>query len=296
LQRGMVPVGLAAMQRAIELNGVAVDANKAAFSLGRLAAADPVAASELLHEPAAAKAEGETLDALIERSARFLGAYQDAAYADRYRRTVAAVRAREQELVGPEAALPLTRAVAEQLRKLMAYKDEYEVARLYTDGEFAKALADRFEGDDLRVEFYMAPPALVKPKAGHAKAPRKVRFGPWLLPVLKVLARAKGLRGTAFDPFGRTEERRLERRLIADYEARVAELAQGLDAERHAVAVAIAGVPAQIRGYGHVKLASLAIARARESELLNRFDPERYPRPTGPAVAGQFRGIPVTSA
>jgi len=206
------------------------------------------------------------------------------------------VRSREQEVVRAGAALPLTRAVAEQLRKLMAYKDEYEVARLYTDGEFARALADRFEGDDLRLEFYMAPPALVKPKADAAKAPKKVRFGPWLLPVLKVLARAKGLRGTAFDPFGRSEERRLERRLIAEYEARVAELAQGLSAEKLAVAVAIANVPAQVRGYGHVKLANLAIARARESELLNRFDPERYPRPSGPAVAGQFRGIPVTSA
>src|SRR5207245_8637075 len=101
---------------------------------------------------------------------------------------------------------------------------------------------------------------------------------------------------TAFDPFGRTDERRLERRLVADYEARVGELANGLTPERHAVAVAIANVPAQIRGYGHVKLASLAIARAREAELLNRFDPARYPRPAGAAVAGQFRGIPVTSA
>ena len=241
-------------------------------------------------------AEGETLDALIERSARFLVAYQNAAYADRYRRTVASVRAREQAIVGPGAPLPLSRAVAEQLRKLMAYKDEYEVGRLYTDGEFEKAIAERFEGDDLRLEFYMAPPALVKPKGGGAKAPRKVRFGPWLFPLLKLLARGKALRGTPFDPFGRTEERRLERRLIAEYEARVAELAQGVTPDKLAVAVAIANVPAQIRGYGHVKLASLAIARARESELFNRFDPERYPRPAGPAVAGQFRGIPVTSA
>ena len=122
-----------------------------------------------------------------------------------------------------------------------------------------------------------------------------MRFGPWLFPLLKLLARGKALRGTAFDPFGRSEERRLERRLITEYEARVGELADGLSANTHPVAVAIANVPAQIRGYGHVKLASLAIARARESELLNRFDPQRYPRPTGPAVAGQFRGIPVTS-
>jgi len=126
--------------------------------------------------------------------------------------------------------------------------------------------------------------------------PRKIRFGSWMLGVFRVLKTLKGLRGTAFDPFGRTEERRLERRLIAEYEARVAELAQNLGADKLALAVAIANVPAQIRGYGHVKLASLAIARARESELLNRFDPERYPRPTGPAMAGQFRGIPVTSA
>jgi indolepyruvate ferredoxin oxidoreductase len=114
-------------------------------------------------------------------------------------------------------------------------------------------------------------------------------------PVLKVLARGKRLRGTALDPFGRTEERRLERRLIAEYEARIDELLAGLSAERHAVAVAIANVPGSIRGYGHVKLASLTIARARERELLSRFDPERYPRPSGAAVAGQFRGIPVTS-
>jgi indolepyruvate ferredoxin oxidoreductase len=294
-QRGLVPVGLAAMLRAIELNGVAVDANKAAFSLGRLAATDPAAARELLHEGDPAHEEAESLDPLIERSARVLVSYQNTAYADRYRRIVAKVRAREEALVGAGAPLPLTRAVAEQLRKLMAYKDEYEVGRLYTDGEFRRQLAEQFEGDDLKLEFYMAPPALVKPKGAAAKAPRKIRFGPWMLPLLRILASAKALRGTPFDPFGRTEERRLERRLVTDYEARIDELLAGLSADRHAVAVAIANVPGSIRGYGHVKLASLAIARARESELLNRFDPERYPRPAGPAVAGQFRGIPVTA-
>jgi len=295
-QRGLVPVGLAAMLRAIELNGVAVDANKAAFSLGRLAAADPASARELLHEPATAADAVEPLDALIERSARFLADYQDARYAERYRRTVAKVRAREEALVGAAAALPLTRTVAEQLRKLMAYKDEYEVARLYTDGEFRRRLDEQFEGDPA-IEFYMAPPALVKPKSASAaaKAPRKIRLGGWMWPVLQVLARGKRLRGTAFDPFGRTEERHLERRLIAEYEARIDDLLAGLSAERHPVAVAIANVPGSIRGYGHVKLASLTIARARERELLSRFDPERYPRPSGAAVAGQFRGIPVTS-
>jgi indolepyruvate ferredoxin oxidoreductase len=295
-QRGLVPVALPAMLRAIELNGVAVASNKAAFSLGRLAAADPVAVRELLHEPDPASERGETIDELVERSERFLVAYQNAAYAGRYRRLVEVVRERERSVAGPGSAEPLTRAVATQLRKLMAYKDEYEVARLYTDGEFEKRIAEEFEGQGLRLEFYMAPPAFVKPRGGRAAAPKKVRFGPWLFPLLKVLAHGKGLRGTVFDPFGRTEERRLERELIAEYEARVAELCAGLGADKLAVATAIANVPASIRGYGHVKLASLAIARARESELLNRFDPERYPRPSGPAVAGQFRGIPVTSA
>ena len=296
-QRGLVPVGLAAMMRAIELNGVAVESNKAAFSLGRLAAAEPAACRELLHEPDPASDRGESVDALVARSMALLTAYQSPAYADRYRRLVATVREREGAVFGSGSGLPLTRAVAEQMRKLMAYKDEYEVARLYTDGTFAKRLAEQFEGD-LRLEFYMAPPALVKPKGeeGRAAAPKKRRFGPWLLPVLKVLARGKALRGTPFDPFGRTPERRLERRLVIDYEARVAELLDGLSSDTVALATAIANVPGSIRGYGHVKLASLAIARARESELLNRFDPARYPRPAGAAVAGQFRGIPVTSA
>jgi indolepyruvate ferredoxin oxidoreductase len=294
-QRGLVPVGLAAMQRAIELNGVAVESNKSAFSLGRLAAAEPAACRDLLHEPDPDAERTETVDELVDRSARFLEAYQNVRYAGRYRELVAAVRGREEAVAGTGSALPLTRAVAEQMRKLMAYKDEYEVARLYTDGSFEKQLAEQFEGDP-KLEFYMAPPALVKPKGrGRAAAPKKRRFGAWMFPLLKILARGKALRGTAIDPFGRTEERRLERRLIGDYEARVAELLAGLSAEKLAVATAIANVPGSIRGYGHVKLASLAIARARESELLNRFDPERYPRPVGIAVAGQFRGIPVTA-
>jgi indolepyruvate ferredoxin oxidoreductase len=295
-QRGLVPVGLAAVQRAIELNGVAVESNKAAFSLGRLAAVDPAACRELLHEPDPATLRPETLDELVVRSAAFLADYQDARYAERYRRRVAGVRAREEAVCGSASGLPLTRAVAEQLRKLMAYKDEYEVARLYTDGTFEKQLAEQFEGSPT-LEFYMAPPALVKAKGeGRIAAPSKRRFGPWMFPLLRVLAHGRRLRGTALDPFGRTDERRLERGLIDDYEARVDELLDGLSADKLPVAVAIANVPASIRGYGHVKLASLAIARAREKELLNRFDPARYPRPAGPAVAGQFRGIPVSSA
>jgi indolepyruvate ferredoxin oxidoreductase len=223
---------------------------------------------------------------------RHLTAYQDARYAERYQRLVAATRSAEAAQSGADRDGPLTLAVATQMRRLMAYKDEYEVARLYTDGTFARRLADQFEGD-FALEFYMAPPALIKPK--HGARPKKVRFGAWLLPVLKVLAQGKRLRGTPFDPFGRTDERRLERSLIDAYEARIGELLSGLTPERLPIAVAIANAPHGIRGFGHVKLANLAIARARESELLHRFDPARYPRPSGAPVAGQFRGIPVSA-
>ena len=142
----------------------------------------------------------------------------------------------------------------------------------------------------------MAPPVLVAAE-GDGQAPRKMRLGAWMLPAHEAAgARQGACAARRFDPFGRTEERRLERALIAEYEARVDELLPTLSADNQTLAAAIANVPLTIRGYGHVKLANLAIARARESELLHRFDPERYPRPTGPAVAGQFRGIPVTSA
>jgi indolepyruvate ferredoxin oxidoreductase len=291
-QRGLVPLGLPAMRRAIELNGVAVENNLKAFSLGRLAAADPVACRELLHEPDPATLHAETLDEIIERAVRHLTAYQDARYAERYRRLVTATRAAEAELTGADPEWPLTRAVATQMRRLMAYKDEYEVARLYTDGTFVRQLADQFEGD-FELEFYMAPPAFAKPR--HGARPKKMRFGGWLLPALKVLAKGRRLRGSAFDPFGRTDERRLERGLIDAYEARMDELLKALIPERLPIAVAIANVPHGIRGFGHVKLANLAIARARESELLHRFDPARYPRPTGAPVAGQFRGIAVSA-
>jgi indolepyruvate ferredoxin oxidoreductase len=292
-QRGLVPVGLTALRRAIELNGVAVENNLKAFSLGRLAAADPVACREMLHEPDPATLHADSVDELIERGVRHLTAYQDARYAERYRVLVAATQAAESALPGGAGDAPLTRAVAVQMRRLMAYKDEYEVARLYTDGEFARRLAEQFEGD-FELEFYMAPPAFAKPKG--AAPPKKLRFGGWLLPILNVLARGKALRGTALDPFGRTAERRLERSLIDAYEARIRELLGALTPERLAVAVAIAAVPHTIRGFGHVKLANLAVARARESELLHRFDPARYPRPSGAPTAGQFRGIPVSAA
>jgi len=288
-QRGLVPVALPALQRAIELNGVAVATNQLALSLGRLAAADPAALTAWREPSTDEDVVTESLAALIGRARVHLSAWQNAAWADRFERCVRGAQAREQAL-NDDPALPFTQAVARSLFKLMSYKDEYEVARLYTDGSFQRALHDQFEGE-LQLAFHMAPPLLARPKNGQP--PRKITLGPWLLPALKLLAHGKALRGTALDLFGRSEERRLERQLIVDFENRVAELAASLERDRLPTAIAIARLPLTMRGFGHVKLANVALARAREAELLHRWDPARHPRPPATAAAGQFKGIAV---
>lgn len=292
-QRGLVPVSLGALMRAIELNGVGVQNNQLAFSLGRLAAADPQAVAQLLREPVPQdRPADETLEAIVARGMAHLTGWQDARYARRFADFVARVRTREASL-GLDPSLPFTRAVARSLVKLMAYKDEYEVARLYTDGEFLRTLRQQFEGEPA-LEFYMAPPVLARERDGQP--PRKVRFGGWMLPALHVLARAKKLRGTWLDPFGRTAERRMERALIGEYQRRVEELLPLLDTDRLKLATEVVALPLAMRGFGHVKQANVALARAREAELLHRLDGERWPRPAQARQAGQFRGIAVTSA
>ncbi len=291
-QHGFVPVGLAAMLQAIKLNGVAVETNLLAFSLGRLAAADP-AALERLRDTPSEHAEQESIDALIERAKTHLSGYQNAAWADRFDALVQRVREREQAMPESDPGLPLTRAIATSLLKLMSYKDEYEVARLFTDGHFRRQLEDQFEGD-VRLEFHMAPPLLSRPKNGQP--PRKVVLGAWMMAAMAWLAKAKALRGSVFDVFGHTEERRTERALIERFERRVDELLDTLNADNAETARQIAALPLSIRGFGHVKLANLALANAREAELLHRYAPQRYPKPErAGAAAGQFKGIAVVS-
>lgn len=308
-QRGLVPVSLEALLRAIELNGVAVENNRLAFSLGRLAAADAPAVEALLRGEVLAAPDRETLDAVVARAVAHLTAYQDADYARSYANFVARVREREAFVTsaspvpraspvapaqaGAQRPLPFTLAVARSLLKLMAYKDEYEVARLYTDGEFLRSLKQQFEGE-VDLEFYMAPPVLSRARDG--KPPRKLRLGGWMLPALKLLAQGRRLRGTLLDFFGRTAERRLERELIAAYRARIESLLPALDPSRLKVATEIAALPLSMRGFGHVKLANVALARAREAELLHRFDPATFPRPAPSREAGQLRGIRVTTS
>ncbi|MGE0211769.1 MAG: indolepyruvate ferredoxin oxidoreductase family protein [Parvibaculaceae bacterium] len=276
-QQGLVPLSREAIHRAVEINGASVEANLAAFEAGRRLFADlqrkPVTSNRQA-EPKPDLATG--LDGLIDARAAFLTDYQDEAYAERYRRFVGKVREVEAARVPPSAAL--TAAVARNLAKLMAYKDEYEVGRLHASDAFRQDLERQFEGS-YRLRFHLAPPLLARrdPVTGE---PRKMAFGPWMLGVLRLLSRLKGLRGTTFDIFGYTAERSLERQLIREYETTIEGLLPELGSHNHATAVSIASLPETIRGFGHVKLASIAKAKDRECELL-----ETYSRPQVLAAA-----------
>ncbi|MBI4290924.1 MAG: indolepyruvate ferredoxin oxidoreductase family protein [Betaproteobacteria bacterium] len=272
-QKGWVPLAENSILKAIELNGVAVEFNRASFLWGRRAAFDATLV-ERMAEPAEVaplippgQALSRNLDEIIARRAEFLTGYQDAAYARRYRDLVERVRGVEAERIGGTGAkLLLTEAVARYYFKLMAYKDEYEVARLHSDPAFARKIAGMFEGD-YKVKFHLAPPILNKPDPATGEA-GKSEFGPWLMSALAILAKLKRLRGTAFDIFGRTEERRTERQLIADYEAAVQELLARLTRDNLKLAVEIAAIPEEIRGFGHVKLRHLKKAKEKEAKLL----------------------------
>jgi indolepyruvate ferredoxin oxidoreductase len=287
-QRGLVPVSLPAMERAIELNGVAVQSNLLSFAVGRLAAGNPAALREAVEN----KEDDETADGLIARGVTHLTGYQNAAWAQRFKIAVGRMQQAELACVGSDPSLPLTRTVARSLVKLMSYKDEYEVARLYTDGRFQRQLADQFEGD-LNLEFHMAPPLIFRSKNGQP--PKKLALGAWMLPAMKLLAKGKNLRGTWLDIFGRTEERRMERDLVTQFERRVEEIANNLTACKLPIAVQIAALPLSMRGYGHVKSANVLMARIREAELLHVFMPSSYPKPATTLTAGHFRGIAVVS-
>ena len=258
-QKGLVPISRAAIEEAVRLNGVAVKLNLAAFEWGRRAAVDPDAVRAVIG--AKTETKPETLDEIVVRRVAFLTAYQDAAYAESYRSFVETVRA---------ASDPLAAVVAKNLFKLMAYKDEYEVARLYTDGSFAENLRRQFTGE-FTLKFHLAPPLLGRTDPTHGK-PLKTEFGPWMMTAFRLLARMKRLRGTAFDIFGRTAERRMERQLIAEYRATIEQLLRDPQRLVYPAALELASLPGTIRGFGHVKEASVAKAKAREAELLSALE------------------------
>ncbi len=265
-QRGLVPVSLSALRRAIELNGVAIEKNNAAFDLGRAAAVE----AEIVHRSAGlgdTPAADQTLHEIVARRAKFLTAYQNQGYAKDYAGFVASI---ERQVATIDGGNEFTLATARNLFKLMAYKDEYEVARLYTDGSFKKKIAGEFSGD-YRIRFHMAPPIFNRGIDDQGR-PLKSVFGPWMYGALSVLRRLRFLRGSPFDPFGATEERRLERKMIADYKTRIADIATRLDAGNLEAAIAIARLPDEIRGYGPVKLAAIEKAEIQFSSLTRSFN------------------------
>jgi len=272
-QKGSIPISQEAIFRAIELNAQSVKMNQSAFIWGRRAAYDMAKVVEIaLPAPAADAAtahrrKSETLEEIISRRVESLTGYQSAAYAGRYKKLVDETRAADEKLHGKAGAL--TEAVARYAYKLMAYKDEYEVARLYTDGPFAVQIKNTFDGD-IKLKFNLAPPLFAKrdPETGHLQ---KAEFGPWIFKAFGILAKLRFLRGTPLDVFGYTAERKTERRLIKEYKAMIRDLLPQLTAENYDIAVDLARIPEQIRGYGHVKEAHIARADTEKQNLLARF-------------------------
>jgi len=271
-QLGAIPLAAASIERAIELNGEAVDMNKAAFEWGRRAVVEPAVVEALVKPAPEATSDARTLsqsfDEVVARRVAFLTAYQNATYAARYRRLVE--KAQAAEAARTPGKTGLADAVARYLFKLMAYKDEYEVARLYSDGAFVKQVNSELGGEHLRFRVHLAPPLLARRDQATGE-PKKMTFGPWIFPLFALLAKFKVLRGTAFDPFGYSTERKTERALVSDYEALLDEVLAKLDAGNHHIAVGLAAIPEKIRGFGHVKMRHLKAAKADEAVLLDQF-------------------------
>ncbi len=279
-QLGAVPVTAESIEKAIELNGAAIEMNRNAFRFGRLAAHDRSALDRLV-KPKAEKAPA-TLEELVAFRANHLEGYQDRALAERYKARVERFKSLEGQKAPGRSGL--AEAVARGYFKLLSYKDEYEVARLYTDGRFAKAVTEAFDGNH-RIEFHLAPPLLSAfnrdKVTGH---PRKMTFGPWMLKAFGVLAKGKAVRGTWLDVFGYSAERRLERQMIRDYETMLDELEQRLGPDTHRVSVALASLPEDIKGFGHVKHANYEAAMKKRETLLGML---RDPKPASTLKAAE---------
>jgi indolepyruvate ferredoxin oxidoreductase len=271
-QKGWVPLSEASILKAISLNGVSVDFNTQAFAWGRLAAADLSAVEKAAHANAPAQViefkRTPTLDELIGKRVAFLTDYQNADYAAQYRAFVDRVRNAESGLDGNAPSTRLTEVVARYLFKLMAYKDEYEVARLYANQAFAAKIDGMFEGD-YKIKFHLAPPLLAKrDDKGHLV---KREYGPWMMQAFGLLSKLRFLRGSVLDPFGHSAERKAERDLIVQYQALLDDLLPLANVGNLGQLVAIASIPEDIRGYGHVKERHLKAARQKEAELVSAF-------------------------
>jgi len=272
-QQGLLPLSEAALMRAIELNGVAIERNKEAFGWGRVAAVDPTVIEDLLNpvsEPVEVKPE-PTLEQLIETRHQHLVSYQNRRWADSYRELVERVRQAEQG-IGQQGLL-LTRTVAEQLYRFMAYKDEYEVARLFAETDFMKEVEKTFEGD-FKVHFHLAPPILNRGTDARGR-PQKRQFGPWMFRAFKLLAKLRGLRGTALDPFRHSADRKLDRALLADYRQLAERISRELSSDNHETFLQLAELPADVRGFGPVREQAVEAVRERQQQLLKALETGR---------------------
>jgi indolepyruvate ferredoxin oxidoreductase len=271
-QKGLIPVGLEAIERAITLNGVAIEMNLQAFAYGRLAAHDSKKLAELLRSILGGSTPEmnenvDGLDRIIAKRIAYLEDYQNLAYAERYKSVLDRIIKVENETMG--GATTLSKVVAQSYHKVLAYKDEYEVARLYTNGDFIKELKAQFSGN-YKVKFHMAPPILAGTDQATGR-PKKRTFGPWMLRALSLLARFKYLRGTAFDIFGYHHDRKAERALIKSYEADVRFVVQSLTADNYELCVELLSLPLAIKGYGPVKAANIETAKASHHILMTRL-------------------------
>ena len=260
-QRGWIPLTQDAIMRAIELNGVQVEANKLAFTWGRWCAHD-LAKVQALTQPVQVVnfKVREPLQALVQKRMEWLEQYQDKAYAKQYMSFVQDVQ--------QKTSAQVAEAVARNLYKLMAYKDEYEVARLHADPVFLKRIADQFEGD-FTLNYHLAPPLIAKTNDKGELV--KQKFGPSMLTGFKLLSRLRFLRGGVFDVFGYTEERRTERALIEEYKKSISEVMAGFTPDKHSLALEIARIPEKIKGYGHVKERHLKAAREQWDGLMHAW-------------------------
>ncbi|NDB67685.1 MAG: pyruvate ferredoxin oxidoreductase, partial [Methylocystaceae bacterium] len=243
--------------RAIELNGASIEQNKCAFSLGRLAVANP----EVLKMPEKVHTDLDFYELMKTYTAE-LKEYQNENYARRFARSVQTVYDAE-KVIGQDK---LSIAVAKSLFKLMAYKDEYEVARLHTRQEFLNELSEKYQGD-LKISYYFSAPILTLLQPDSQKSV-KIKFGPWVRPILKLLAKLKWLRNTPFDLFGYTAERRLEAELVNWFEAIIPRMIAGLTVDNYSKLVTLASLPMQIRGYGFIKHEAIQSTKIAVEELL----------------------------
>ena len=266
-QKGLVPLSKTSIYQAIELNGVSPKWNQTAFEWGRCVAHDLDAVIEIANRNSGSQIEfPKTLEQLIEHRTTELTLYQDSKYAQRYLSMVDATKTAESSL---DKKNELSMAVARYGYKLMAYKDEYEVGRLYSDPEFKRKLNAEFEGD-FKLQFNLSPPSIA-PKDKVSGLPKKMTFGPWVLPLFRVLSKLKLLRGTAFDVFGKSSERKMERQLIVDYEETIKTVCSSLNNDNYPLAVQIASLPEKIRGYGHVKEASVTEYHLQLEKMLDAY-------------------------